>query len=86
MKRKRKNKIEPNKSTFLKRSLELEAEVGDDSAAYELDEAELEDLIDSDYIAPEDAEEAEMDDILGYWAREEQDELLRWDDDEERFV
>lgn len=86
MKRKRKNKIEPNKSAFLKRSLELEAEVGDDSAAYELDEVELEELIDSDYIAPEDAEEAEMDDILGYWAREEQDELLRWDDDEERFV
>lgn len=86
MKRKRKNKVEPNKSAFLKRSLELEAEVGDDSAAYELDEVELEELIDSDYIAPEDAEEAEMDDILGYWAREEQDELLRWDDDEERFV
>ena len=70
-------------SSWLKRSLELEAEIGDDSEAYNVNDDELEELL------VDDDEPLDEDEDLDYVEDEEdedEDPPLVWDDDLEDYV
>lgn len=72
-----------NSSSWLKRSLELEVEVGDDAEAYNIDEDELEDLL------IDDDEPLDEDEDLDYVEDEEdedEDPPLVWDEELEDYV
>lgn len=88
-KRKSKNKLEPVKPKWLKASLELEAEVGDDRDAYLVDEEELAELFEED-----EPDELDLDDPSPYadepddrdHEHETEEPPMTWDEDEGRFV
>lgn len=80
-----------SKPTWLKASLELEAAVGDDNEAYLVDESELADLLGDDL----EAEGVDDDDGPPYadepsddFPEPEDDDnpLMVWDEDEERYI
>lgn len=79
-----------NRSSWEKRSLELEAEVGDDSDAYNVDEDELEELLIDDTDAEFDIEGSEQDfedDELDDDSDDDEDfPLLHWDEELEDYV
>lgn len=83
-----------SRSSWEKRSLELEAEVGDDSEAYNVNEDELEELLIDDDM-PGDDRALTDDEILELYGEDEEDEeteddaedpLLHWDDELEDYV
>jgi len=60
-----------------RRSLELEQEVGDDSAAYRLNEDELEEFLDEDELDNEEFEDDESSDDVEEFDDEEDDSCPR---------
>jgi len=83
-----------SKSSWLKRSLELEAEVGDDAEAYVIDESELNDLLGDELEATSANDDIGLDDPTTYFdegddrdhEHETEDPPMVWDEDEGRFV
>jgi hypothetical protein len=73
-----------NRSSWEKRSLELEAEVGDDSDAYNVDEDELEELLIDDDTTGDDPDDEIFDDFED--DDEDEDPPLVWDEEMEDYV
>ena len=82
-----------NTSKWQRDSLRLEAEVGDDSDAYNLNDEELEELLADGELTEEELVQLEAEELFDEdYVEDDEDEdddedpLIKWDEDEEEFA